>query len=185
MLDRLSQLFLDTKPCGPQARQRAGHKPAMRKTLLTDIPPVGRERGLESPTGAFIPFGTGQPAGATPPPLSPSKESGQRIRCAGPLSDITPVGPEVRASLSLPRESDKEPGETPGPLFSTPPGFFSIRLLRSDRRSGLHFLCREKVTKSGRGAPRAPVRGDSLPAGDVGPARPLFAAESGPPLAPG
>ena len=24
------------------------------------IPPFGRERGLESPTGAFVPFGTGQ-----------------------------------------------------------------------------------------------------------------------------
>ena len=43
-------------------------------------------------------------------------------------------------------------------------------LLRSHRRSGLHFLCREKVTKSGRGAPRAPVQGDSHPAGGVGPA---------------
>ena len=32
-------------------------------------------------------------------------------------SSNTPVAPEVRASLSLPRESDKEPGETPEPLF--------------------------------------------------------------------
>ena len=69
--------------------------------------------------------------------------------------------------------------------FFCPQCFLFIRLLRSDRKSGLHFLCREKVTKSGRGAPRAPVQGDSHPAGGVGPARPLFAAESGPPLAPG
>ena len=48
-------------------------------------------------------------------------------------------------------------------------GLFLI-LLRSDRKSGLHFLCREKVTKSGRGVPRAPVQGDSHPAGGVGPA---------------
>ena len=48
-------------------------------------------------------------------------------------------------------------------------GIFLV-LLRSHRKSGLHFLCREKVTKSGRGAPRAPVRGDSHPAGGVGPA---------------
>ena len=48
-------------------------------------------------------------------------------------------------------------------------GLFLI-LLRSDRKSGLHFLCREKVTKSGRGAPRTPVQGDSHPAGGVGPA---------------
>ena len=33
-----------------------------------------------------------------------------------------------------------------------PQCFLFISLLRSDRRSGLHFLCREKVTKSGRGA---------------------------------
>ena len=56
------------------------------------------------------------------------------------------------------------------PLFSAPQCFVFIRLLRSHRRSGLHFLCREKVTKSGRGAPRAPVQGDSHPAGGVGPA---------------
>ena len=62
-------------------------------------------------------------------------------------------------------------------------GLFLV-LLRSHRKSGLHFLCREKVTKSGPGAPRTPVQGDSLPAGGVGPARPLFAAESEPPLAP-
>ena len=43
-------------------------------------------------------------------------------------------------------------------------------ILRSQRDPGLHFLCREKVTKSGRGAPRTPVRGDSHPAGGVGPA---------------
>ena len=43
-------------------------------------------------------------------------------------------------------------------------------ILRSQRDPGLHFLCREKVTKSGRGAPRTPVRGDSLPSGGVGPA---------------
>ena len=49
--------------------------------------------------------------------------------------------------------------------FSAPPGFLLNRLLRSHRKSGPHFLCREKVTKSGRGAPRAPVRGNSLPAG--------------------
>ena len=48
-------------------------------------------------------------------------------------------------------------------------GLFLV-LLRSHRKSGLHFLCREKVTKSGRGAPRAPVQGDSHPAGGVGPA---------------
>ena len=51
-----------------------------------------------------------------------------------------------------------------------PQGFLFISLLRSERKSGPHFLCREKVTKSGRGAPRAPVRGDSHPAGGVGPA---------------
>ena len=50
-------------------------------------------------------------------------------------------------------------------VLSVPPDFLLNRLLRSHRRSGLHFLCREKVTKSGRGAPRTPVRGDSLPAG--------------------
>ena len=54
--------------------------------------------------------------------------------------------------------------------FSSPPDFLLNSLLRSHRKSGLHFLCREKVTKSGRGAPRAPVRGDSHPAGGVGPA---------------
>ena len=58
----------------------------------------------------------------------------------------------------------------PRSLFSVPQWFLFIRLLRSDRKSGPHFLCREKVTKSGRGAPRAPVRGDSPPAGGVGPA---------------
>ena len=57
----------------------------------------------------------------------------------------------------------------PRSLF-VPQCFLYIRLLRSRRDSGLHFLCREKVTKSGRGAPRAPVLGDSLPAGGVGPA---------------
>ena len=51
------------------------------------------------------------------------------------------------------------------PLFFVPPDFLLNRLLRSDRKSGPHFLCREKVTKSGRGAPRAPVQGDSHPAG--------------------
>ena len=56
------------------------------------------------------------------------------------------------------------------PLFSAPLDFRLNRSLRSQRRSGPHFLCREKVTKSGRGAPRAPVRGDSHPAGGVGPA---------------
>ena len=55
-------------------------------------------------------------------------------------------------------------------LFSAPPDFLLKSLLRSDRKSGLHFLCREKVTKSGRGAPRAPLQGDSLPTGGVGPA---------------
>ena len=52
-------------------------------------------------------------------------------------------------------------------------GFAFYRLLRSDRKSGPHFLCREKVTKSGRGAPRAPVRGDSHPAGGCRPGLPL------------
>ena len=51
-----------------------------------------------------------------------------------------------------------------------PPDFRLNRLLRSQRDPGHHFLYREKVTKSGRGAPRAPVRGDSHPAGGVGPA---------------
>ena len=58
----------------------------------------------------------------------------------------------------------------PRALFSALLDFLFIRLLRSQRDSGLHFLCREKVTKSGRGAPRTPVRGDSHPAGGVGPA---------------
>ena len=40
----------------------------------------------------------------------------------GLLSSITPVGPEVRASLSLPRESDKErPGSPPGPRAGRQP----------------------------------------------------------------
>ena len=57
------------------------------------------------------------------------------------------------------------------PLSFLPPSdFLPNRLLRSQRDPGHHFLCREKVTKSGRGAPRAPVRGDSLPVGGVGPA---------------
>ena len=34
-------------------------------------------------------------------PLSWPKESSQRIRCAGPLSGITPVAPEVRACFTL------------------------------------------------------------------------------------
>ena len=57
-----------------------------------------------------------------------------------------------------------------GSGFSASPDFLLKSLLRSQRDPGLHFLCREKVTKSGRGAPRAPVQGDSHPAGGVGPA---------------
>ena len=36
--------------------------------------------------------------------------------------------------------------------FSVPQCFLLISSLRSHRKSGPHFLCREKVTKSGRGA---------------------------------
>ena len=85
---------------------------------------------------------------------------------------ITPVAPEVRASLSLPRESDKErPGSPPGP-----------RAGRKSCRGGLR-PGPELDSPSVPGL-RSPWAGAfSLRrwarAGGVSPARPLFAAESG------
>ena len=81
--------------------------------------------------------------------------------CAGLLSIFVPLATLVRGCHFL--------GQKKVAKESAARGLFLV-LLRSDRKSGLHFLCREKVTKSGRGAPRAPVRGDSHPAGGVGPA---------------
>ena len=50
------------------------------------------------------------------------KKVAKGCRCAGPLSGITPVAPEVRASLSPPRESDKErPGSPPDPRAGRQP----------------------------------------------------------------
>ena len=82
--------------------------------------------------------------------LSSSEESNQRL--------------SLRWAFSSVREDFLRRKFVPRSLF-VPLGFLLNSLLRSHRRSGLHFLCREKVTKSGRGAPRAPVQGDSHPAG--------------------
>ena len=94
---------------------------------------------------------------------------------------VAPAGSDVRCVSGNESDCAAQLGVRD---FLLAQSFFQV-LLRSQRDSGLHFLCREKVTKSGRGAPRTPVQGDSHPAGDDGPARPLFAAESEPPLAPG
>ena len=58
-----------------------------------------------------------------------------------------------------------------GFLFSAPPDFLLKSLLRSDRKSGLHFLCREKVTKSGRGARAEGLLRKALPFGAGRPSR--------------
>ena len=135
---------------------------------LTDIPPFGREIELKRPTGTFLPSGpltlpsVGNVALKAPPGLSSR---------SGPASQRGPPRRHFLDQKKVAKESAAR-------------GLFLV-LLRSHRKSGPHFLCREKVTKSGRGAPRTPVQGDSLPRGGVGPSRPLFAAESGPPLAPG
>ena len=51
---------------------------------------------------------------------------------------ITPVGPEVRASLSLPRESDKErPGSPPGPRAGRQPSSGGCRPVPPAVRGGV------------------------------------------------
>ena len=55
--------------------------------------------------------------------------------------------------------------------FFVPPDFPLYSLLRSQRDPGHHFLCREKVTKSGRGARAEGLLGQARPFGAGRPSR--------------
>ena len=65
-------------------------------------------------------------------------------------------------------------------MFSSQRWAFIRVILRSYRKSGLHFLCREKVTKSGRGARAEGLLGQARPFGAGRPSR----GDQSPPCAP-
>ena len=90
----------------------------------------------------------------------------KRVLALGFHSSITPVAPEVRASLSLPRESDKErPGSPPGPRAGRQPSSGGCRPglpLDSRPNPGLHWppgrIGAPCAAGPGRGASAQPAR---------------------------
>ena len=88
------------------------------------------------------------------------------VAALGFHSSNTPVGPEVRASLSLPRESDKErPGSPPGPRAGRQPSSGGCRPglpLDSRPNPGLHWppgrIGAPCAAGPGRGASAQPAR---------------------------
>ena len=56
----IQKVFSHTLPRGETSAQIPPRTAGGLGRVSTRIPPCGRERGLESPTGAFVPFGTGQ-----------------------------------------------------------------------------------------------------------------------------
>ena len=104
---------------------------------------------------------------------------------------ITPVGPEVRASLSLPRESDKErPGSPPGPRAGRQPSNGGCRPglpLDSRPNPGLHWppgrIGAPCAAGPGRGASAQPATGRGRFWADVSPLGRMW--EMGPKRQPG
>ena len=153
-------------PPGP----RAGRQPSSGGAGAASAFPSRRRRGASSapsprngpagPRRSSRPSPASRPCGSATTTASSSRRTPRRT----PSPPASWPGGQVRELCFVNRKS------VPRSLFSVLQCFLFIRLFRSHRRSGPHFLCREKVTKSGRGAPRTPVRGDSLPAGGVGPA---------------
>ena len=90
----------------------------------------------------------------------------KRVLALGFHSSNTPVAPEVRASLSLPRESDKErPGSPPGPRAGRQPSSGGCRPglpLDSRPHPGLHWPPGRSgapcAAGPGRGASAQPAR---------------------------
>ena len=93
------------------------------------------------------------------------------------VSVFTPVAPEVRASLSLPRESDKErPGSPPGPRAGRQPSSGGCRPglpLDSRPNPGLHWppgrIGAPCTAGPGRGASAQPATGRGRFWADVSP----------------
>ena len=165
------------RKCQAEARRRCRHFPHQKKVAKEGAAPGFHSSN--TPVAA-------RPRASLSLPRESDKESGKPLDpffCPAVFSvyQITPVAPEVRASLSLPRESDKErPGSKGrGPSAEGPPLRGRSALTGgpvppcAPLPSGGESICETEWSK---------LRACG---GHPAPARPLFAAESGPPLAPG
>ena len=129
------------RPAGPP---KSGEQTSDVQTVnsRTSLPAVGNV-ALKAPPGLSSRSGPASQRGLPRRHFLDQKKVAKEGAPQGLLSSITPVGPEVRASLSLPRESDKErPGSPPDPRAGRQPSSGGCRPglpLDSRPNPGLHW----------------------------------------------